>query len=63
MALERAALESVSPENRNALLVRLNQIEKSVITKKIPGSFADEAYVLREHIDFVRERLTVTDAT
>jgi hypothetical protein len=62
MALERAALESVSPQDRTALLARLNQIEKSVITKKIPGSFADEAYVLREHIDFVRERLTMTDA-
>jgi TRAP-type uncharacterized transport system substrate-binding protein len=62
MALERAALGSASPEDRASLLAHLDEIEKSVITRKIPGSFADEAYVLRQHIDFVRERLTMTGA-
>jgi hypothetical protein len=57
MALERAALSPLLPEERAALLERLNEIEKSTITGKIPGSYADEAYILREHIKFVRERL------
>jgi hypothetical protein len=61
MALERAALAPVSPAERAALLARLNEIEKSAITGKIPGSFADETYVLRQHIKFVRERLSQTD--
>jgi hypothetical protein len=39
------------------LLKRLADIEKSVISLKIPGSLADQVYVLREHIDFVREQL------
>lgn len=61
MALERATLEPTSPENRAALLARLNEIEKRVIGGKIPGSFADETYVLRQHIHFVRERLSMAN--
>ncbi len=57
MALERAALSQPTPEQRTELLKRLDDIEKAVITIKMPGSFADLVYVLREHIDFVRERL------
>jgi len=61
MALERSALGPLSPQDRAALLVRLDEIEKSTITGKIPGSFADETYVLRQHIKFVRERLSIAD--
>ncbi|MDD5250820.1 MAG: TAXI family TRAP transporter solute-binding subunit [Rhodocyclaceae bacterium] len=61
MALERAALAPVTPDERAALLARLNDIEKSAIIGKIPGSFADETYVLRQHIKFVRERLAQTN--
>lgn len=57
MALERAALSPLTPEDRAELLARLNDIEKSIITGKIPGAFADESYILRRHINFVRERL------
>jgi hypothetical protein len=61
MALERAALAPVlSPEERAALLARLEDIEKSVIAGKIPASFADQTYVLREHIAFARARLLGT---
>lgn len=61
MAVERATLKPVSPEDRATLLARLNEIEKSVINGKIPGSFADETYVLRQHINFVRERLSMAN--
>ena len=57
MALERHSLEEVSAEQRAILLDQLAQIEKSVIALKMPGSHAEPLYVLREHIQFVRENL------
>lgn len=57
MALERAALEPMSAEQRAALMERLGDIEKSVITLKMPPSYAEQIYILRQHIKFVREHL------
>ncbi len=57
MALEREASERSSPERRDELLRRLDEIEGRVIRLKLPAWFADELYVLRQHITFVRNRL------
>jgi hypothetical protein len=57
MELERQALETLSDERRAELLKQLEIIEKSVISRRMPGSHAEQVYVLREHIDFVRRRL------
>lgn len=57
MAVERAMLSQAAPEEQEKLLKRVDEIEKSVISVKIPSSFADELYVLRAHINFVRNRL------
>ena len=57
MALERASLEPVNAEEREALIRRLGEIEKAVIAVKMPGAFADQIYILREHISFVRAHL------
>jgi NMT1-like family len=57
MAVERAMLSQAAPEQQEALLKRVDEIEKAVIGVRIPSSFADEAYVLRAHIHFVRDRL------
>jgi hypothetical protein len=57
MALERAALSQPTPEQRTELLKHLDEIEKTMIAIKMPGAFADQVYVLREHINFVREQL------
>ena len=57
MALERESLGSLTPGRREALLERLNEIERSVILRKIPGSHAEQLYQLREHIRFVRRNL------
>ena len=58
MALERETLGGYLPdERRAALLERLDQIERSAIARKMPGSHAEQVYVLREHIRFVRENL------
>jgi TRAP-type uncharacterized transport system substrate-binding protein len=57
MALERESLQSLTPERRVELLERLNEIERSVILRKIPGSHAEQLFQLREHIRFVRRNL------
>jgi TRAP-type uncharacterized transport system substrate-binding protein len=57
MALERQSLGDLSPERRALLLEQLSQIEMSVIALRMPGSHADQLYVLREHLQFVRENL------
>jgi TRAP-type uncharacterized transport system substrate-binding protein len=57
MALERESLRTLTPERRAALLERLDEIERSVILRKIPGSHAEQLYQLREHIGFVRGNL------
>jgi hypothetical protein len=44
-------------EQRAELVKRLDEIEERVITVKLPGSFADQLYVLRQHIGFVRNQI------
>lgn len=58
MELERQTLGTLSEERRKELLDRLAAIEKSVISRRMPGSHAEQVYILREHIDFVRKKLT-----
>jgi NMT1 family protein len=57
MALERESQVLHGPEQARSILERLEAIEAAVINLKLPPRFADEAYVLRQHIDFVRARL------
>jgi TRAP-type uncharacterized transport system substrate-binding protein len=57
MELERQALGALSDDRRAELLKQLEAIEKSVISRRMPGSHAEQVYVLREHIDFVRKKL------
>jgi TRAP-type uncharacterized transport system substrate-binding protein len=58
MQLERETVGTLTDERRKELLDRLAAIEKTVITRKMPGSHAEQVYILREHIDFVRKKLT-----
>jgi hypothetical protein len=57
MTLERESQRLKSPEEARRMLERVDAIESAVINLKLPGEFADAAYVLRQHIDFVRARL------
>src|SRR5262249_11957669 len=58
MALERAAFEqTTAAEQRAELLERLDEIEKRIVTVKLPGAFADQLYVLRQHLHFVRNQI------
>ena len=56
IALERGATTH-TPEEHAEMLQRLDQIEEAVNRMKMPLAFADQFYVLREHIGFVRSRL------
>ena len=58
IGLEREALQTSLPDRREEMLKRLDDIKKGVNTMKMPVAFADQFYVLREHIRFVRDRLT-----
>jgi hypothetical protein len=55
--LEREASAQTTQEQRAELLKRLDEIEERVKTVKLPGSFADQLYVLRQHIGFVRNQI------
>ncbi|HEY2337794.1 MAG TPA: TAXI family TRAP transporter solute-binding subunit [Burkholderiales bacterium] len=58
MALERAAFLETTNKERIDLRGRLDKLEEAVIKLKVPGSFADQVYLLRSHINFVRARLS-----
>ena len=57
IAIEREAISGPDTAQRDALLDRIDGIELAVNRMKMPLAFADQFYVLREHIGFVRERL------
>jgi tetrahydromethanopterin S-methyltransferase subunit G len=50
-------LADPTPEREAEIRKRLDNIEESVNNLRTPLAFADQLYVLREHIVWVRERL------
>ena len=56
IALERSMLSQPAPEEREEMLKQLDDIETEVNKMKMPLAFADQFYVLRDHIGFVRGR-------
>jgi TRAP-type uncharacterized transport system substrate-binding protein len=63
LALEQDMLARMDAGKQKELLARLDQIEQSVDNMKVPTSFADQFYVLRGHVSFVRARLLERRAT
>ena len=57
MALERDMLNKPTPERKEEILKRLDEIRESVTNLRTPLAFADQLYVLREHINGVHNRL------
>jgi len=57
LALEQEMIGQLAPEKQEEMIGRLNHIESEVNKMKVPASFADQFYVLRGHISFVRGRL------
>ena len=60
IALERSMLSQPSPVERKEMLKQLDDIETEVNNMKMPLAFADQFYVLRDHIGFVRGRYSTT---
>ena len=63
MAVERDVLVSPSTANRKDLTDRLDRIEEALNGMKVPASYADQFYVLRQNVIFVRSQLTKPDVT
>ncbi len=57
IAVERSMMAQPSPEERQDLMAHLDDIESGVNKMKTPLAYANQFYVLREHIRFVREKL------
>ena len=57
MALERVAFNEATPKQRADVLKRLDEIDRRIVSDKLPASAAEQLYVLRQHIHFVRNRL------
>jgi hypothetical protein len=58
LTLERNLLGAAPGESLERSMARLDTIETEVNRMKVPASFADQFYSLRQHIDYVRARLT-----
>jgi hypothetical protein len=56
IAIERDILAHPSSEERTELLARLDEIEAQVNKMKMPLAYAEQFYVLRDHIKFVSDR-------
>ena len=57
MAIEREMLSSPAPESREEIRTRLAAIERAVNQLKLPLAYADQLYVLRDHVATVSRRL------
>jgi len=57
-AIEKDLVSQPGPEKREELLGRLHRVEDDVNKMKLPASFADQFYVLRGNIRFVRDSVT-----
>jgi len=56
IGIERDILAHPSPEERAELLSRLDDIESQVNKMKMPLAYAEQFFVLRDHIKFVADR-------
>jgi hypothetical protein len=57
LVLEHDLITHASSDKKEELFARLDRIEQAVNAMKMPASFAEQFYVLRGHIGFVRDRL------
>ena len=56
LVVERDLAAELTPAKHAELVSRLNEIETVVAHMKVPASFANLFYMLRGHIDYVREK-------
>jgi hypothetical protein len=56
IGIERSILANPTPQERAGLLKRIDDVEAEVNKMKLPLAYAEQFYVLRDHIKFVRDR-------
>lgn len=61
LRLERETFGTLTHEQAQELLQRVDEIEAAINRLKIPASFGDRFYWLRSHLAFVRHRLEIGD--
>lgn len=59
MAIERDILANPTAEEKHEILKRIDRVEEAVNRIKMPLSFADQLFVLRSHVNMVRDRLAL----
>lgn len=59
MAIERDILANPDPAEKREILKRIDRVEEAVNRIKMPLSFADQLFVLRSHVNMVRDRLAL----
>jgi TRAP-type uncharacterized transport system substrate-binding protein len=57
MAVERQVLRGIAVEDRAAIDKRLEDIDKAVNELKVPVSYAEQLFILRDHVRTVRRNL------
>ena len=57
LVLDRALQEETDPAKKAALRKNFERIEENVRKMPVKGSFADQIYALRGHIDYVKSRV------
>jgi len=57
LAMEQDVNDRMGANEKKELLARLDQIEQAVDAMKVPASFANQFYILRGHVGFVRARI------
>lgn len=62
MTIERDMMAPDSASDRVELLRRLDEIRQAVNNLQLPLAFADQLYVLREHVELVRSRFDAQQA-
>jgi TRAP-type uncharacterized transport system substrate-binding protein len=60
MAIERDIAQRAAPDAADQVLTRLDEIARAVDDVRTPLSFADQLYVLRDHVAAVRRRAQAT---
>jgi hypothetical protein len=55
--LEEELKEHERPENVEGYHARLNRIEEAVCNIRVSVAFYDEVFILKEHIEMVRQKL------
>jgi TRAP-type uncharacterized transport system substrate-binding protein len=63
MAIERELLSDATAEHKQKILARIDEIRDAVNDLRTPLAFADQLFVLREHINGVRNRLVEVHTT